>query len=427
MAKGLSVMNPLMSLLQNAAIYTFSNILNAAIPFMLLPILTRVLLPADYGVLAMFNAAVGGLAAFTGLCVQTVVNLRFVDRDEIDFPRYVGSCLCILMVSTLVTLGVVAFFLKPLSSFSGIPPFWLLMAVVISGCNFLIQIRLGIWLMAKKPVVYGFFQVSLSLLNISVSLVLVLLLKYGYEGRLYGQMFAVLLFAMIGLLSLRMEGRVSFSPRWEYLREALNFGIPLLPHVFGSFLAGVADRFIINKHLGLDATGIYMVAVQLGLGMWLVSEAFNKAFLPWLLEQLKSGDIVAKRRIVKVTWFYCVVTLVIAGVVALLSYWIIFFIAGSMYVSAAKAFAWIALGQAFVGMYFMMMNYIYYSRQTMWFAWSTFFSGCVGITLAWLFIPVFGIIGAGLSFAITMALRFFMTWIIASKVCPMPWFFFLKR
>ena len=46
-------------LLQNAAVYSLSNILNAAIPFLLLPILTRVLLPADYGVLAMFNATLG--------------------------------------------------------------------------------------------------------------------------------------------------------------------------------------------------------------------------------------------------------------------------------------------------------------------------------------------------------------------------------
>lgn len=49
----------------NAAIYLGANILNAGIPFLLLPILTRVLTPADYGIVAMFSVVVSILGAFT--------------------------------------------------------------------------------------------------------------------------------------------------------------------------------------------------------------------------------------------------------------------------------------------------------------------------------------------------------------------------
>ena len=214
------------SLLQNAAVYTFTNILNALIPFLLLPILTRVLLPADYGVLAMFTATLAILGAFTGLSVHGAVNVRFVDREEIDFPRYVGSCLCVLVISTMATLGVVILLLEPLSEFTAIPPMWLLLAVIVSGCNFLIQVRLGIWLMGKKPVAYGVFQTLLSLLNMGLSLIFVVLLKQGYVGRLWGQSVAISVFALVGLLSLVGSGWVDFRPRLEYMRESLSFGIP---------------------------------------------------------------------------------------------------------------------------------------------------------------------------------------------------------
>ena len=158
-------MKPSNYLIKNVAIYTASNLLNAAIPFLLLPILTRVLLPADYGRIAMFNATLTVLAAFTGLMVGASIVVRYVDKNELDFPRYIGSCLFVLLCSTVLTLFVVIIFLKPLSLFTSIPPKWILLAVLVSCCNFLIQVRLGIWLMGGKSVTYGIFQICLSLLK----------------------------------------------------------------------------------------------------------------------------------------------------------------------------------------------------------------------------------------------------------------------
>lgn len=410
------------NLLQNAAVYSASNVLNLAIPFFLLPILTRVLAPAEYGVLAMFNATLGMFGALTGLSVHGAVSVRYIDRGKIAFPSYVDSCLCILLLSTLVTLSVVALFLNPLSKFSAIPPFWLLVAVIISGGNFLIQIRLGIWLMGKKAVAYGVFQVSLSLLNMGLSLALVLLLEQGYVGRLRGQTLATSVFAIIGLLSLVDAGWVKFRPRWEYISEALKFGVPLIPHVIGGLLISLADRFIINQKLGLEAAGIYMVAAQMGMGLALLADAFNKAFVPWLYEQLKADHPDCMRQIVKVTWFYFGIAMTAAAGFAMVAHCILLLVAGAKYVGAAPALAWIALGQGFGGMYLMVTNYLFYKRQTKVLAWVTLLAGGVGITLTWVFVPVLGITAAGLSFAIAMCLRFVLTWALAQRVCPMPWF-----
>ncbi len=410
------------ALLHRAAIYSATNTLNALIPFLLLPILTRVLMPDDYGVIAMFFATVGVLGAFTGLSVHGAVNVRFVNRDKIDFPRYVGSCLSVLLMSTLLTLVVVLIFHAPLESITSLPIIWLLTAVIVSGCNIFIQIRLGIWMMAKKSVAYGAFQVLQSLLNIGLSLVFVLLLKLGYEGRLLGQLVAAIAFSVIGYLSLMRGGWVTLRPSREYVREALAFGVPLIPHVVGAFLTSLVDRFIIKQQLGLASAGIYLVAAQLGMGMGLLADAFNKAFVPWLYEQLRTADLATKRRVVAGTWAYFAIALALAGIVALLADWIVLFVAGTAYMEAAKALPWLALGQAFCGMYFMVTNYIFYVRKTSGLVWITLFSGCVGISLVWIFAPLFGIAGAGMAFAVAMFLRFVLTWVLAQKIYPMPWF-----
>ena len=42
-------------LVKNIFIYTSSNILKSTLPFLLLPVLTRYLSPADYGIIATFE------------------------------------------------------------------------------------------------------------------------------------------------------------------------------------------------------------------------------------------------------------------------------------------------------------------------------------------------------------------------------------
>lgn len=419
-------MSPSSKLLRNTAIYSGSNILNAAIPFLMLPILSRALSPSGYGIIAMYTAAFGIVSAFTGFNTNGAVNVRFVEQEKIDFPTYVGSCLFVLLVSTTGMLAVVALLGAPLSRFTSLPVFWLLSAVIASACNFLCTLRLGIWQMGSKPAAYGAFQVATSAVNMGLSLGFVLWFEMGYAGRLWGQLLAMGLFALAGLLSLARGGLIRFSPRREYVRDALGFGIPLVPHVIGACLMGLADRFIINQQLGLSQAGIYMVAVQLGMGMTVMADAFNKAFVPWLYGQLKGDDREAKQRIVRGTWIYFFTALAIAGTVAALSHWIVLYVAGEQYVGAAGALAWQALGQAFFGMYLMVTNYIFYSRKTRPLAMITLLAGVLGLALTWTLVPVLGISGAGLSFALAMCTRFLLTWYLAQRVCPMPWLSFWK-
>lgn len=413
-------------LLKNTAIYSGSNILNSFIPFLLLPILTRVLLPAEYGILAMFQATLGMMGAFTGLSVHGAVSSRYFDRELIDYPRYIGSCLFILLISSLLSLAVVFFFRTPFSAFTSLPYFWLMIAVLASFCNFLIQIRLVLWLMAQKALRYGLFQVSFSATNVGLSLVFVLLMKQGYEGRLWGELVAFILFSSIGLAGLIWAGSITLRPRWKYVREALGFGLPLVPHVIGIFLISMFDRFIINHQLGLAAAGLYMAAVQLGSVLGKFTDAFNKAYVPWLYKKLKDDNPFDKQRIVKYTWIYFGTILIVASILALLSRWIIYLIAGPVYTPAAKALAWLFFGQAFAGMYLMVTNFIFYRRKTLILPIITIVSGGIGVTLTWFLAPVFGITAAGFSFLVAMSVRFLMTWRCSQWVCPMPWFAFTK-
>jgi len=71
--------------------------------------------------------------------------------------------------------------------------------------------------------------------------------------------------------------------------------------------------------------------------------------------------------------------------------------------SAYKYVLWIALGYAFQGMYFMVVNYIFYGKKTYILAWVTFTSAGINIVLNYFFI------------------KFILVWILSSKAYKMPW------
>ncbi|HIH5998879.1 TPA: lipopolysaccharide biosynthesis protein, partial [Proteus mirabilis] len=72
-----------MTIFKTASIYVLSNIINAAIPFLLLPVITKYLSQEEYGQAAMFQSLVLGLAAFVGLNIQGFSIRKYFDKNDV--------------------------------------------------------------------------------------------------------------------------------------------------------------------------------------------------------------------------------------------------------------------------------------------------------------------------------------------------------
>ena len=418
------------SFLAGTAIYLVSNVLNAAIPFILLPILTRYLSPEEYGEIAMFQTLLGALMAFVSLSMHGAAGRKYYDSnlEEDDLRAFIGSCLQILLVTSLITLLVVFSMLGQLQVWLGLKPLWIVLAVGTTAANVIVLLRLVQWQVRKQAIKYGVLQIGRSFLNLFLSLALVVLLMQGAVGRISAQVWAAGGFAMLALLLLKKDRLLYFfSWRPDFIKEILHFGVPLIPHVSGTFLLISVDRFVINSELGLAQTGIYMVAVQLAGAVALAFDAVNKAYVPWLYERLKRNNGHEKRQIVRYTYIWFGVLLSGAALVFLIGPPMVVMIAGDGYSEAGKVIGWLILGQVFGGMYLMITNYIFFSKRTGLLSMVTIASGLINVLLLVLMIPLYGIEGAAWAFCAAMALRFVFSWWVAQKRHPMPWAIFLKN
>ncbi len=184
------------------------------------------------------------------------------------------------------------------------------------------------------------------------------------------------------------------------------------------------DRFVINDKLGLGQVGIYMVAVQLVAVMGLVFDAINNAYVPWLFERLKRDQMDEKKQIVRWTYVYSFVLICIAGLAFFIGGPLLIIIAGKEYSDASEVVGWLALGQTFNGMYLMVTNYIFFSKRTALLSLSTIAAGLIHLSLLYPLINNMGLQGAAVAYAISMALKFLLTWFVAHLRHPMPWFNF---
>lgn len=409
------------SLFKAAGIYGGLNTIRQLIPFLILPLITRYLTPADYGTLAMFTILISFLYIFISLNLDSAVGREYFERDKIDLPNYVTSCLGAGTAAAILLIPVIYVFGPMSVPYTGVPYDLLWVILAVGFCRFIVQTLLIIWQSAMRALPYSMMQITQVSVEVGFTILFVMFFKMGLQGRVDAILYSAAIFAVIAFIFLLREGwlKIGFNP--AYLKMALSFGIPMIPHVLGGIAISMTDRALLINMAGAEQTGLYFIGFQIGsiisMGVW----AFNQAWSPWLFERLKNGDEAMKRQIVKFTYLYGATIMAVALVLSLLAPVIFRYFIGPDFAEGAKVVIWIAVGSAFLGMYYSVGCYITYTRKTHILSWITLLVGVINLFVSYFLIKQNGYIGAAQGTMIAYAISFILTWILAARVYPMPW------
>ena len=278
--------------------------------------------------------------------------------------KYVGVCVKIMSIVVFI-IALALMLVDYFQAFSfNIPFIWMVLALGCAAASFVFQIALGQLQVREMPFKYGLLQLTLAMTNFIFSIGLVVYLTRGEEGRIEAIAAAWLLISVASVITLRRMRLLNFSGGFELYRDALKFGVPLLPHAVGGLLFVLADRYIVNMFLSLEKLGVYILAVQVASLFGLTFSAINSAFVPWLFDKLKSNDGKTNKQIVKFTYVYFAV-IFLGGVLAsgIAPFFLEVYV-GSEYWEAKEFIGFLIIGQVFLGMYFMVVNYLLYAKDT---------------------------------------------------------------
>ena len=407
-------------LFRSGAIYGLANVLAAGVPFLLLPVLTRALSPAEYGEVVSFFMLVSVSAALAGLSLHGAVGVRWLDTSRGDPKSYTRTAVFLVAASTALAAGLSAL-LGPAAGLD-LSPGVCAIAAVVAGCMALQGMRFAIWQSCHQALPAATLQVVSAVLNGGFSLFAVLFLVWGSAGRIGGAVAASLAIAGFSILSL--SRLVSDSkPRFGDATALLRFGLPLMPHAMAGALLGSLDRFAVSSQLGAGALGIYGAASQLGQVINVMADAASKAITPQMYGMLARNTVRDRLRVVALSYLSVPAWLLIA-----LCLWAGLLLAGevllgSRYLGAIDLAVWFLIGGALTGAYLSIAGLFFFTGKTEWISLATISACAIAAILAPFAVEHYGVKGAALTYCSGQAALLLAAWILSMRVKPMPWLY----
>lgn len=407
---------------RRAGVYVASALTSALIPFFLLPILARALGPADYGLVGAFTGLVTLAAVLVGLSTHGVLTTTYFRVEETQHRRYFAACLWVaaLTAPTLwaaATLGGEVF-----ERLTGIGASWAWALIGAASGQFLLSVSLAVCQVKGRAFVFAGLQIANSAFNLGLTLLIVVALSRGWEGRAIAQCAATLTIGLVGLFVVNRGQAPPLRTDRATVAQTLKFGAPLVPHALAAALMGSIDRLILLSIIDAAAAGRYFAAFQVASVISLTSSAINQAMAPWLFRNLSAPTDATPVRIVRVSYMVLGL-LILQGVgLAALADPVIRLAGGAAFVEAAPLLRILAIAMTLNGAYYLFTNYIFYVHRTHLLSMVTVTVAMVQVLTTVALVHLIGVSGAAWAAVVVNLLFVAGVWAIAARVVPMPWF-----
>ena len=414
-------------LFKSSSVYAITSLINASVPFLLIPLLTRKLSVEEYGILSMATIVLNILTPLIGFNAIGSINRKYFDFENKHFSRYVGNAIYLLLISSLCLFLGTYFLGSKVTKYTQIPKAWVYAIIIIAIAQFINLVLLTIWQASEKPIKFGIFQVGQSILNLGLTFIFIYFIGYNWEGRVVSQLIVTVFFTLIAIYILYKNQYIDFEFNFDDIKDILKFGAPLIPHTLGALLIAFTDRILIANLINISETGIYTLATQIGSIIVILCTSFINAYIPWLYRNLNINSEEIKLRIVKFTYIYFFALSLGSFIFFQLLKIVYYFVVSEEYLNALSYSLWIILGYIFNGMYLMIVGFIFYSKKTGMLAMITIFISMLNIPICYFMILKYGTIGASFSMTIVYFISFILTWVLSNKAYPMPWLYFIKK
>ncbi|HIH74095.1 MAG TPA: flippase [Methanosarcina sp.] len=242
------------------------QILTSLSTFFLLPIITKTLGAYDYGLWAQINITVSLISslALMGLSMSFV---RFLssETDKKKIREAVYSILFFVTVSGFLASSVLYVFAEPLATFGFKDPqaaYFIQAGSLLILMNAVESISLFYFRVFRQIDKFSYFTLFETFGKLLFILIL-LKMGYGLLGVIAATLMVQGLIFLITLITIILQIGL-FIPRFTYIREYLQFSLPLTPNALIRWVTESSDRYMVTYFLGLSSVGVYTAACSIG-------------------------------------------------------------------------------------------------------------------------------------------------------------------
>jgi O-antigen/teichoic acid export membrane protein len=399
-------------IVRHAAVFGAGAILFRIASIVLLPLYTRYLTPADYGVLALLDLTTNVLSIVAGAGIAAAATRAHFGEPHRSDP---GRIWWTAIVCEMVLAGLIV--IPPLVTRARLAPVLFGPGLEL-GPYYLAIALANLWIAAVTSVVDSYFRagkastfiVVVGLVRLAINIALNVLFVVGFQMGIAGVLWGNLLSAIAASIVecapfLGRHRRFAFD--WIRAREYWHFGWPLILYGLCSIAMHEADRYILRLFVSLDEVGVYSVAYQIGQGVnTLVLAPFSGIWSILIYEIAKEAD--AKGTYARVFKQYVFGLSLVLLLAALFARPILGVIAPSEYARAADIVPIVCLAYFFFSIHDHFKVPALLASRTAALLPAVVIAAVVNIALNFALVPAFGAFGAAWASVLTFGLFTFI-------------------
>ena len=304
---------------RDSILYVLPLLVGNLLPFVTLPILTRILSIDDYGVLALaqvYAAVVSGLVNF-GMIIAYDRNYFQYRQDPRSAAALLYSSMAFVSLLSAVCLSVTFIFRKPLAdriigaSVGGD----ILVVALAAGCMLILNQFYYLYLRnSENARAYIGYTITGNLITVVLSLYLVVVARSGVIGLVWAPLISQIIIFMA--MSWRFLRSVKLFFDWAILRESLRISYPLIPRMFLGTIDNQFDKYMIGLLNTLGGVGIYRIGQQIAMLGFSYMTQLENVFLPRVYRSMfddhQTGGEMAGRTLTPFAYVSIVLALAIA-------------------------------------------------------------------------------------------------------------------
>ena len=414
---------------KDTVIYGLGNALGQLIGVVTAPILTRIFVPADYGVIALLQTAIGLLVVIIGFNLNSGIYFYYFEYEEPYKKRVILSTSFFFYLAAGLLLGIMIWTGAPFLKDILISKQMSEELVHYDYVKYIQILSIGVFfsimdtnfrsLLQMRRQAYKYM--ALNILQVVSNLILIILLvvywEWGIEGALWSGVISSMLVASVGFLMVMRYYVLNFSI--TLMKLFLSYSLPQFPAVFLNWGLLQLNVFFINYYALLADQGYYAIAWKVASVFLLFTTAFRLAWSPFALSIKKEEH--AKQTYSQAYTLHVIVFGLLGAFIALFAKPILLILTPEDYHVAYSIVFILTIGFLYQSNNNILGLGIALSKKTKYISYAQVVSFSANIGLNFLLTPVFGAWGAAMAFTGGMIVQSFSYYYFAQRVYHIPY------
>lgn len=277
----------------NILIYGLGGIISKIVPFIMLPIVTRLMPNSSYfGISDMSNTVMSFTSAIAVMGMYDAMYRMFFEREEEDYKKKVCSnALEFTLFTTLIVFILMILFRVQIARFFfsdqkyAYVVYITAIATLVGSTNSIVSAPTR---MQNKRKVFLITNTVSPVLSYGISIPLLLRGHYVIALPLAGAIAATVMEITFWVLNRSWFSFGKFDAK--LLKQLLAIGVPLFPGFLIYWVFNSCDRVMITNLLNIGASGVYAIGAKLGMASQLIYTAFAGGWQYFAFSTMKEDN-----------------------------------------------------------------------------------------------------------------------------------------